>query len=161
MKIKMAAAIFIMICIGLEARGQSVPPATCTVRPLYVAADVRSGTLASLGLFHTDGKERRTIRSFKHEETGLIVTAEIDFVYDYSKSPEKLFKISAALVVSKKEESKIFETTFCSEASTRYSKNWTLEVRKNVPLGDKVGVYILNCWDDPNAKLLKAKHKLW
>ena len=123
-------------------------PATCEVRPLWVGR-VRSANLGAIGRFRTDGNEGTTIRSFKHEATGFVVTVGIDHVFDYSSRPQKPWEIRLAITVSDKETQDIFESVNSAEASTRYGKKWNLSVTKNVDFEDLVYMYTLRCWDSP------------
>ena len=141
----LAVALFLM-CPGLCAA--QARPATCEVRPLWVGR-VRSANLGYIGRFRTEGHEGETIRSFKHETTGFVVTAGIDYVFDYSSTPQKPSEIRLAITVSDKETKDIFESVNSAEASTRYSKKWNLSVTKNVDFEDLVYMFTLRCWDSP------------
>ena len=123
-------------------------PATCEVRPLWVGR-VRSANLGYIARFRTDGHEGATIRSFKHETTGFVVTAGIDYVFDYSSTPQRPSEIRLAITVSDKETKDIFESVNSAEASTRYRKKWNLSVTKNVDFEDVVYRFTLQCWDSP------------
>ena len=120
-------------------------PATCEVRPLWVGR-VRSANLGYIGRFRTDGNEGATIRSFKHEATGFVVTAGDPItVLDYSSTPQKPSEIRLAITVSDKEAKDIFESVNSVEASTRYGKRWNLSVTKNVNFEDVVYRFTLRC----------------
>jgi hypothetical protein len=137
----------LLVCSGLctaQAR-----PATCEVRPLWVGR-VRSANLPYIGRFRTDGHEGETVRSFKHETTGFVVTAAIDHVFEYSSTPQKPYEIRLAITVADKEQRDIFESVDSAEASTRYVKKWNLSVTKNVNFKDVVYMFTLRCWDSPS-----------
>jgi len=123
-------------------------PATCEVRPLWVGR-VRSANLGNIGRFNTDGHEGQTIRSFKHSATGLVITAGIDYSFDYSSNPQKPHEIRLAIAVSDKEQEDIFESVKSAEASTLYVKKWNLTVTQNVNFKDVIYMYTLRCWDTP------------
>jgi hypothetical protein len=123
-------------------------PATCEVRPLWVGR-VRSANLGNIGRFRADGHEGETTRSFKHDATGFIVTAAIDYVFDYSSTPQKPYEIRLAITASDKERKDIFESIDSAEAGTRYGKKWNLSVTKNINFKDVVYMFTLHCWDNP------------
>ena len=124
-------------------------PATCEVRPLWVVkGGPRSADLGVIGTFEADGKEGIAIRSFKLPNSGLVVTAGINYEFDYSHKPEPApFRISMAITVSDREQSEIFESVDSSEASTRYDKHWNLRVTRNIPFDNRTYMFTLNCWD--------------
>jgi hypothetical protein len=122
-------------------------PATCEVRPLWVGGGVRSATLPSVGRFRVDGREGETIRSFKDSATGFVVTAAIDYEFEYSSKPQKPYEIRLTITVADKERTDIFESVDSAEASTRYTKKWNLSVTKNVRFEDLVYMFTLRCWD--------------
>lgn len=84
----------LLMCAGMC--GAQARPATCEVRPLWIGS-VRSATLEAIGRFHTDGQEGETIRSFKHEATGFVVTVGINHVFEYSTTPQKPYEIRRRL----------------------------------------------------------------
>jgi hypothetical protein len=77
------------------------------------------------------------------------MTAGIDYVFDYSSTPQKPSEIRLAITVSEKESKDIFESVNSAEASTRYRKKWNLSVTKNVDFEDVVYMFTLRCWDSP------------
>jgi len=148
------AVLLLLVAAGV-ACGQA-RPATCDVRPLWVqlnaGVDSRrlgSATLPSIGRFRTDGREGQTIRSFTDTATGLVVTVGIDYVFEYSTTPQRPYQINLAITVADRENKDLFESVSSAEASTRYSKKWNLTVTKNVNFQDLVYMYTLRCWDNP------------
>jgi hypothetical protein len=140
--------VLLLFCL-IPARAQA-RPATCEVRPLWVGR-VRSANLGDIGRFRTDGSEGETIRSFKHDGTGLVVTVGIDYVFDYSSTPQKPYEIRLAITVADKARKEIFESVDSAEASTHYGKKWNLSVTKNVHFEDLVYMFTLRCWDSPGT----------
>ena len=141
----LAVALLLMFPTVCAAQAR---PATCEVRPLWVGR-VRSANLGNIGRFRTDGKEGKTIRSFKHQTTGFVVTAGIDYVFDYSSTPQKPSEIRLAIAVSDKETEDIFESVNSAEASTHYRKKWNLSVTRSVDFENVVYMFTLRCWDAP------------
>jgi hypothetical protein len=86
-------------------------PATCEVRPLWsIKGGARSANLGAIGSFQTDGKEGITVRSYKFPEKNLVVTAAIDYEFDYSHKPEPApFRIALAITISDQEKKDTFE----------------------------------------------------
>ncbi len=138
-----AAFLFSPVLVNAQARS-----ATCEIRPLWVGREVRSANLGRIGIFQTDGHEGSTIRSFKHEGTGLVVTVGIDYVFEYSTRPQKPFEIRLAVTAGAQEVKEIFESIDSAEASTRYEKKWNLTVTKNVKFQDVIYMFTLRCWDN-------------
>lgn len=122
-------------------------PATCEVKPLWVGKQVRSSNFGLMGQFQTDGTEPVVTRSFRLNDTKVVATVAIDFVYDYSTKPERPFLIRLAIRVSDKEEEQLFESVESAEAETRYAKKWNLSVTKNIYFDDVTYLFTLRCWD--------------
>jgi hypothetical protein len=103
-------------------------PATCRISE----PDWKNGKIGSspsgkfVGTFQLDGSEDYTIRSFNYQKS--VVTVGIQF--DTYRS--KTYEVHLAIIVSDKEEERIFESVNSSEASTMYKKNWNLSVTKTV-----------------------------
>lgn len=144
----MKASVFLLMLslpIGVNAQSRS---ASCEIRPLWtIKGGPRSATLGALGGFQTDGREGITVRSFKFQDTGLVVTAGLDNEFDYSSSKPRPWQISLAITVSDQEKKDIFESVDSSEASTLYRKGWNLQVSKNIFLDNRIYMFSLNCWD--------------
>jgi hypothetical protein len=130
------------VAVNAQAR-----PATCQVAPTWVGGGLRSSVLGVIYKFQTDGKEGQTIRSFAHEETGLIITVGIDYVFARAKSKLRPDSVSLAIIVSNKEEKKVFESVENTEASTHYDKKWNLAVTKNFNFDNRVYMFTLRCHD--------------
>jgi hypothetical protein len=87
-----------------------------------------------------------TNEAFRHEESGLIVNAGIEYL-DFSDGPKpgQPQRIRIALSVSDREQSALDETDGV-EAGTLYQKNWSgLYVRKEVVSGPLRYAFILTC----------------
>jgi len=139
--------LFSPLLIHAQAR-----PATCIVSPLWVGHEVRSANLGSIGTFQTDGREGSTIRSYKHDGTRLVVTAGIDYEFDYSSTPQKPYRIKLAIAVTPQEVNEVFESIDSSEASTAYGKKWNLSVTKKIKLENLTYLFTLKCWDGATQK---------
>ena len=140
---------FLLFFLGSVNALSQARTATCRITPLWVTDIVRSSYSEDLGSFQIDGSEGKTLRTFKFEEN-LIVTAGVNFVYNYTKSPKKdpyPFEVQLAVTVSDKEEKEVFESVNSSEASTIYKKNWNLTVTKNINYDDKIYMITLSCAD--------------
>jgi hypothetical protein len=136
--------LFLALPVGAFAQAR---PATCEVTPLWIGGGVRSAFLGSMGRFQADGREGHTLHSFNLEDTKLVVTAGIDYEFDYSKSKPIPYRILLAITVSDKNETEIFESVNSSEAATRYSKRWGLSVTKNIAYDNRVYKFTLSCRD--------------
>lgn len=126
-------------------------PAMCRIYPLWKDEKVRGSYSGDIDTFKLDGEEGKTIRSFRYEtfedEEELIITAGIDFVFDYSSKPQSPYEIRLAITASNKEEKKVFEVPGSSEAKTLYKKNWNLKVTKNVKIKDITYMFTISCSD--------------
>ena len=141
-------AFVVLVASPFIAQGQKpFRPATCEVKPLWVGKQVRSSNFGLMGKFETDGKELYVKRSFRLNDTKVIASVAISFVYEYSTRPERPFLIRLAIKVSDKEEEELFETVESAEAETRYAKKWNLSVTKNINFDDVVYLFTLRCWD--------------
>jgi hypothetical protein len=155
---KSAFLILVLFSPGV-AIGQA-RPATCEVRPLWsIKGGARSANLGSIGSFQTEGKEGTTVRSYRFPEKNLVITAAIDYEFDYSRKPESApFRIALAITVSDQPKMDVFESIESSEASTHYSKSWNLGVTKNLFIDDRIWMFTLSCRDGtkPATKASKA-----
>jgi hypothetical protein len=135
-------------------------PTTCEVRPLWsIKGGARSANLEPIGSFQTNGREEITVRSYKFPGTNLVVTAGIDYEFDYSHKADPVpFRIALAITVSDQDKKDLFESVDSSEASTHYSKNWNLRVTKNIFFDNRTYMFSLSCWDGtkPFAEMSKA-----
>lgn len=147
--------LVVLLLVHPVAAGERVRPATCEVHPLWVIPNgVRSANLSPIGSFQLDGKEGRSLRSFNFGDTGLVVTAGVDFKFGHaSKYPWKTtpYEIRLAITVSDKEEEDIFESVDSAEARTLYGKGWNLAVSKNVNFDNRVYIFTLSCRDAAKA----------
>jgi|SRR6185437_4573378 len=146
MKLILNSVILTLLTSPVAAYGQA-RAAKCEVQPLWVGKTVRSSNFGLMGAFEKDGSEGAVIRSFGLKAEPLIATVGIDYVYEYSKTPQRPYEIRLAITVSDKEEEHIFESVNSSEAKTRYAKKWNLSVTKNVNVGDLVYMFSFRCWD--------------
>jgi len=156
----MKSFVLILFLFGPVIASGQARPATCEVRPLWSAkGGLRSANIGAMGSFQPDGKEGKTIRSYKFSNTNLVVTVGIDYKFDYSHKPEPApVRIALAITVADQEKKDVFESVDSSEASTHYSKNWNLRVTKNIFFDDRTYMFTLSCWDGtkPFSKAFKA-----
>lgn len=144
---KLAFILLLSAPTVMNAQAQA-RPAICEVRPSWsIEGGVRSAQLEPVGRFATNGQEGVTVRSFKFGDTKLVITAAIDYEFDYSTTKPKPFNIALAITVSDQEKKDIFESIDSSEASTLYGKDWNLHVTKNIPFDNRIYMFTLSCWD--------------
>jgi hypothetical protein len=95
------------------------------------------------------GKEP-TEKSFKHSESGLVISMAVKYEGpDAEKSPTYL---TIGLAMSNKEED-VFEFTDNAEAATTRGQGWRfLSVEKHVVVGDKEHRFDLSCWNQKEMK---------
>jgi hypothetical protein len=123
-------------------------PASCEVQPAWaIKGGVRSANLEPAGRFQTEGREGQSVHSFKLRDTTLVISAAVDYVFDYSTAKPKPLNIKVAITVSDHENKDIFESLDSSEASTRYTKNWNLSVTKNLFFDNRIYMFTLTCRD--------------
>jgi len=142
-------AMFLLLLLAspLIATSQ-VRPAHCQVRPLWaIKGGVRSANLGPIGEFQADGREGVTVRSFKFQETGMVITGAVDSQFDYSGPKAKPLRVAVAVTVSDQEKNEVFESVDSSEASTSYQKGWNLQVTKSVFFDNRIYMFTLSCRD--------------
>jgi hypothetical protein len=144
----MKATLIALLLLAAVALSAQARPANCEVRPLWaIKGGVRSANLEPIGRFQTDGREGLTVRSFKLWDTTLVVTAAVNYVFDYSKPKPKPYRIALAIAVSDHESKDLLESVDSSEASTHYSRDWNLGVTRNVFFDNRIYIFTLTCWD--------------
>jgi len=148
--------VLAFVAASLAANGQ-VQAATCEVTPLWWSerGNLGSAQLEPLGKFQSTGREGSVVRSFKWPDTGLTITAALEFRFEYSGSKPKRHTITGAIAVSEKErpdDKNVFLLPDASVATMRWAKNWNFRVTKNVFLADRTWMLTLNCWDPKDTK---------
>lgn len=130
--------------------GQKARSATCALRPLWISKDKRlgSGSLPEIGRFQVNGSEGGTVKSFKYKEDNLFISVGIDFVYEYSRTPQRPYKINMSINLGSKEQENSLEKFDASEAEVRYQKKWNLLVKKSINFDDRIYQFLFHCWDN-------------
>jgi hypothetical protein len=140
-------AFVLVLCAAVTTMGQA-RPANCQVRPLWVIkGGPRSANLGAMGEFRVDGREGATVRSFKFQETGMVITGAVDYQFDYSGPKARPSRVAVAITVSDQEKKEIFESVDSSEASTSFHKDWNLQVTKSVFSDNRIYIFNLSCRD--------------
>jgi hypothetical protein len=143
----------VLICISVLpvfSFAQKARSATCALRPLWISKDRRigSGTLPVISQFIISGKEGMTVKSFKYQESELILNVGIYFAYEYSRHPQRPYRISMGINVSNKELENLFEQLDTSEAETLFQKKWNLQVKRSVLYDNRIYQFYFQCWDN-------------
>ena len=128
-------------------------PRMCSVSAVWWHPEtgVGSGNML-LGDFAPSVGEEPVIKHFKYYDTGLIVSVGVRYVY-----PEKSSRpdfIELALVVSDKEEGKVFRVPNNAMAELLYKKGWRhFSVSRNVTHDERLNTFRLHCWESqPNRR---------
>src|SRR5215211_4541989 len=100
--------LVIFLLINSVAANAQARPAMCRIFPLWKNSQVRSSYTKDIGSFKLDGEEGETLQSFRYKDE-LIITASINFLFDYSKKPHSPYEVRLAITASDKEEKEIFE----------------------------------------------------
>lgn len=121
-------------------------PANCQLQPLWIDdTGLRSSNYGLLGTFTVSGEEGQTLSSFRDPDSGLVVNVGVRFDYDYSKKPERPYRVWLAMRVSDKEEKAVFEQAESSEALADDKKGWKLSVRQSARVRKMLYMYTLTC----------------
>jgi len=137
----------LLLCLPITMMGQA-RPADCQVRPLWVIkGGPRSANLGVIGEFRADGHEGVTVRSFKFQEIGMVITGAVDYQFDYSGPKTRPSRVALAVTVSDQEKKEIFESVDSSEGSTSYQKDWNLQVTKSIFFDNRIYTFTLSCRD--------------
>ena len=91
--------------------------------------------------------EDEVLKSFKHRQSGLIVNAGVQYLYDLGTSKSRPLQIRIALSISKTEEDAL-HVLDNAVAGTNYKLGWGgLYVTKQVAVGDVEHTLSLYCFD--------------
>ena len=91
--------------------------------------------------------EDEVLKSFKHRQSGLIVNAGVQYLYDVTTSKSRPREIRIALSISKTEEDAL-HVLDNAVAGTNYKPGWGgLYVTKQVVVGDTEHTLSLYCFD--------------
>ena len=141
-------AVALLLLAPVTSMGQA-RAANCQVRPLWVVKGGYPGSanLGAIGEFRVDGREGTTVRSFKFQDTGKVITGAVSFQFDYSGVKPKPSRVALAVAVADQEKKNVFESVDSSEASTSYQKGWNLQVTKRVLTDNPIYIFTLSCQD--------------
>lgn len=138
--------IAFILFIATAVNAQS-PSDSCRVSAYWWDSKAGLGSgITIFGRFQAQVGKKPTVKAFTFDDTNLVVTAGVEYIYENSSSQGAPTTIELAIAVSNKEEKNIFESAGNAKAGTRYNRHWEiLSISKKMEFKERIYTFAVTC----------------